>query len=292
LSDNQSIVVMANPAARNGRGAREAHTVSAALRGFGKEVREIRGTSVEESLDLALAAVSEGCDTLVVIGGDGIVNVAVQALVGTDTALGIVPTGTGNDAARGLGLPLGDVAEATTQILNGTRRSVDLARIDDRHYLTALAAGFDAAVAERANNMSWPKGQARYNLAILAELRAFKPRNYRLTIDGEVLEQPGMLVAVANGPSFGGGIRIAHHAQLDDGLLDVVVVDPVPKLELIKMTPKLRTGAISEHPAYKVHRASSVTIEAPDIVGYADGERFGPLPLTVQCVPGALTVIA
>jgi diacylglycerol kinase (ATP) len=101
-----------------------------------------------------------------------------------------------------------------------------------------------------------------------------------------------MLVAVGNGPSFGGGLRIAEGALLDDGLLDVVVIKPMSKRELVRTYPKLVKGTHVHHPQYERHRVRSVTIAAPGIVCYADGERFGPLPLTIECAPGALTVLA
>jgi len=155
-----------------------------------------------------------------------------------------------------------------------------------------MAAGFDAVVNERANRMTWPRGQMRYNLATLAELRTFKPLPYILEIDGTVLHLSAMLVAIGNGPSFGGGLRIAEGAVLDDGYLDVVVIKPMSKFELVRTYPKLFKGTHTMHPQYEHHRARKVTVAAPGIVGYADGERFGPLPITIECVPEALQVLA
>ena len=155
-----------------------------------------------------------------------------------------------------------------------------------------LAAGFDAAVNERANRMTWPKGQMRYNLATLAELRVFEPLPYTLQLDDRQVSLEAMLVAVGNGPSFGGGLRITEGAVLDDGLLDVVIIKPISKPDLIRTYPKLFKGTHIHHPQYEHHLVRSVTIAAPGIVSYADGERFGPLPLTVECAAGALTVLA
>ena len=158
--------------------------------------------------------------------------------------------------------------------------------------MTVLAAGFDAIVNERANRMTWPKGQMRYNIATLAELRTFEPIPYNLDLDGERVSLEAMLVAVGNGPSFGGGLRITEGAILDDGLLDVVIIKPMSKPALIRTYPKLFKGTHVTHPQYEHHRVRSVTVAAPGIVSYADGERFGALPLTVECAPGALTVLA
>ena len=138
--------------------------------------------------------------------------------------------------------------------------------------------------------MTWPKGQMRYNIATFAELRTFKPLSYTLDLDGETMHLDAMLVAVGNGPSFGGGLRITEGASLDDGMLDVVVIGPMSRTGLVRTYPKLFKGTHVTHPQYSHHLARSVTIASPGITTYADGERFGDLPLTVECAPGALTV--
>ena len=140
--------------------------------------------------------------------------------------------------------------------------------------------------------MRWPKGQMRYNLATVAELRVFEPLRYVLDLDGTERQVEAMLVAVGNGPSFGGGMRIAEGADLYDGLLDVVLIKPVSRVELVRTFPKLFNGTHVTHPQFERHRVRRVTVAAPGIVGYADGERFGPLPLTVECVPDAVRILA
>jgi diacylglycerol kinase (ATP) len=264
----------------------------ARLREDGLVVRNLQGRDPDEALDLARQCVSDGVDALVVCGGDGMVHLAVQAVATTGTPLGIIPAGTGNDVARYFDLPRKDPEAAADVVLAGGTRTVDLARSGSRYFVTVLAAGFDAVVNERANRMTWPKGQMRYNLATLAELRVFEPLPYTLQIDDRELTLEAMLVAVGNGPSFGGGLRITEGAELDDGLLDVVIIKPISKPDLIRTYPKLFKGTHVHHPQYEHHHARSVTVAAPGIVSYADGERFGPLPLTVECVPGALTVFA
>ena len=154
-----------------------------------------------------------------------------------------------------------------------------------------LAAGFDAIVNERANAMAWPKGQMRYNLATLAELRVLAPIPYVLELDGVEERLEATLVAVGNGPSFGGGLRITEGAKLDDGMLDVVVIKPLSKLGLLRTYPKLFKGTHVHTPEYRHHRVRRVTVAAPGIVAYADGERIGALPLTIEVVPGALRVL-
>jgi diacylglycerol kinase (ATP) len=131
----------------------------------------------------------------------------------------------------------------------------------------------------------------RYNLATLAELRTFRPIPYVLDIDGEEHRFDASTVAVGNGSSFGGGLRIAEGALLDDGLLDVVVIGPISKVELVRTYPKLFKGTHVHHPEYHHYPARTVTVAAPGVVAYADGERIGALPLTVEVVPQALRVL-
>ena len=288
---DRDIALLTNPTAGKGRGARYRDVAMERLRASGLTVRNLTGRDAAESQDLAHQAVAEGVDALVVVGGDGMVHIAIQALAGTGVPLGLVPAGTGNDVARYFSVPRKDPAAAADVVIAGRTRTIDLARSGDQHYLTVLAAGFDAVVNERANKMTWPQGQMRYNLATLAELRTFEPIPYILDLDGETRSLEAMLVAVGNGPSFGGGLRITEGALLDDGLLDVVIIKPMTKLGLVRTYPKLFKGTHTTHPQYEHHRVRTVTVAAPGIVAYADGERFGALPLTVECAPGALTVL-
>lgn len=258
-------------------------------------MRDLQGRDAAEAADLAAEAVAAGVEALVVVGGDGLVHLAAQVLAGSGTPLGLVPAGTGNDVARYLGLPRRDPAQAADRVgeavLAGRSHAIDLARSGDRWFVTVLCAGFDAVVNERANQMTWPHGQMRYNLATLAELRTFTPLPYVLELDERVVELDAMMVSVGNGPSFGGGLRITEGARLDDGLLDVVVIKPMSKPALARTYPRLFSGTHTTHSSYEHHRVRRVRVTAPGIVSYADGERFGALPLEIEAVPGALRVL-
>ncbi|WP_148613227.1 diacylglycerol kinase family protein [Nocardioides rubriscoriae] len=295
-SSRREIAWLVNPTAGKGRAGRGVAVALSRLRAAGLTVRELAGRDADESLDLARAAVADGTDGLVVVGGDGMVNIGLQATATTSTPLGLVPAGTGNDVARYVGLhglgPLAAADRIVRTLTTGERRTLDLARTGGRYYATVLAAGFDAVVNERANAMAWPKGQMRYNLATLLELRTFTPLSYVLDLDGRELTTRAMLVAVGNGPSFGGGLRITEGALLDDGLLDVVIIKPMSKPDLVRTYPRLFRGTHTTHPQYEHHRVRRVTVAAPGIVAYADGERFGPLPLTIEAVPAAVEVLA
>lgn len=288
----REIALLTNPTSGKGRGATARAAALPRLRDAGFVVRDLTGTDPDHALDLARDAVADGVWALVICGGDGMVHLGIQAVAGTGVHLGIIPAGTGNDVARYLDLPRKDPGAAADRVIASTPRRIDLARSGSRWFVTVLAAGFDAVVNERANGMRWPKGQMRYNLATLAELRTFVPIPYVLELDGTTKRLDAMLVAVGNGPSFGGGLRITEGALLDDGMLDVVIIKPMSKANLIRTYPKLFKGTHVTHPQYEHHRVRTVTVAAPGIVTYADGERFGALPLTIDCDPGALSVLA
>ncbi len=288
----REIALLTNPTAGKGRGARTAAIALPRLREAGFSVRDLAGRDADEARDLARRSVEEGVESLVVCGGDGMVHLAAQVLAGTGTSLGIIPAGTGNDVARYLGIPRSDPQRAADVVVASRVRSIDLARTGATYFVTVLAAGFDSKVNERANAMRWPRGQMRYNVATLAELRVFEPLPYTLELDGEVRRLDAMLVAVGNGPSFGGGLRITEGALIDDGRLDVVVIKPMSKGRLVRSYPRLYNGTITEIPEYEHYRVRQVTVAAPGIVAYADGERVGSLPLTVDVAPNALRVLA
>jgi diacylglycerol kinase (ATP) len=288
----REIALLTNPAAGKGRGARTSALVLPRLQDAGFRVRRLQGRDADEAHDLARQAVEDGVESLVVVGGDGMVHLAVQLLAFSQTSLGIIPAGTGNDAARYFGIPRHDPQAAADVVIGSRVRTVDLARTGPTYFLCVLSAGFDAIVNERANQMSWPRGQMRYNLATLAELRVFEPLDYLLELDGVTRRLRAMMVAVGNGPSFGGGLRIAEGASLEDGLLDVVLFHPIGKRDLVRTYPRLFRGTHASHPAYEHCRVREVTVAAPGVVAYADGERLGPLPLTITAVPAALRVLS
>jgi diacylglycerol kinase (ATP) len=286
------IALLTNPTAGGGRGARHRDLALRRLRDSGLVVRNLEGRDAEEAADLARASVCDGVEALVVCGGDGMVHLAVQAVARTGIPLGIIPAGTGNDVARYLDLPRTDPVAAADRVVARRTRTLDLARSGSRWFVTVMAAGFDAIVNERANRMRWPRGQMRYNLATIAELRTFRPLSYTLDLDGATRRVDAMLVAVGNGPSFGGGLRITEGALMDDGLLDVVIIKEMSRAKLVRTYPKLFSGTHTQVAEYEHHRVRRVTVAAPGIVAYADGERFGELPLTVEAAPAALEVLA
>jgi diacylglycerol kinase (ATP) len=224
------------------------------------------------------------------------VHLALNVVAGTPTPLGIVPAGTGNDLAHTLQLPIKDPAAAADVIADRLAgpgaRPMDAVRVGDKWFGCVLGAGFDSRVNDRANRMSWPRGRMRYNLAIVAELRVFKPLPFVLELDGERWETEAMLVAVGNAKSYGAGMRVTPDAEVDDGLVDIQVLGPVSKPEFLKTFPKVFKGTHVSHPAVTIRRAKVVSLSSPGVTAYADGEYLADLPITCETVPGAVRVLA
>lgn len=292
------LVVAVNPAAAFGASRGVGPETVALLRAEGHEVVSLEADSFE-TLRSAVEAALPGADALIVVGGDGMSSLGVNVVAGSTIPLGIVPAGTGNDCARGLGIPVGNTTAAVRLLLAALEhgpRTVDAGRVTQggasTWFLGVLSAGFDATVNETANRMRWPRGPRRYTLAMVWELLRMRPIAYRLAIDGERREVRALLAAVANGTSFGGGMLIAPEARFDDGQLDVFLVAPLSRLQFIRLFPSVFAGAHVSNPAVSIVRAARVRLEADGAVGYADGERLGPLPLDVEVVAGALRVLA
>ncbi|MBO3752339.1 YegS/Rv2252/BmrU family lipid kinase [Streptosporangiaceae bacterium NEAU-GS5] len=285
------LVLLVNPAARGGRSLRALDPVVRRLQDAGRTVSVIVGTSASDALTRACTAVAEGPGALVAFGGDGLVHLAVQAVAGTDVPLGIIPAGTGNDIAHAFGVPGRDLVAAADVVARGKPRAVDAAKINDEWFAGAVACGFDSRVNERANAMTWPAGMARYILATALELRSFTPIPFRITLDDQVIEREAMLVAIANVPSYGAGMKVCPSARTDDGLLDVLILDAIPKGRFVRLFPSVYRGTHVGHEGVSIVKSASVTVEAPDVIAYADGERIGPAPFTCVVEPGALRVL-
>ncbi|MEV6927952.1 diacylglycerol kinase [Dactylosporangium sp. NPDC051485] len=294
-----NIALLANPTAGKGRRASLLPVVVERLGAGGAAVTVLAGGSAAQVRAEAHRAVEDGCDALVAMGGDGTVHLGLQAVAGRPVPFGIVPAGTGNDFAVRLGLPASPVAAAgvvADALRDGTRRSIDLARLEGADgtrvwFGAVLAAGFDAFVNERANRIRWPRGPQRYNRAIVEELLALRPRRYRMSLDGIPAEFDSVLVAVGNTESYGGGFRILPGADPADGLLDVVVAEPLGRLTLMRLRPKVLKGTHVHDRRVRTMRARTVELAADGVTAYADGERICPLPVTITCVPGALTLL-
>ncbi|GAA1956351.1 diacylglycerol kinase [Catenulispora subtropica] len=295
------VVALINPTSAKGAGARAGQRAVAALRGAGIEVTDIVGRDAADGEEQAREALLKHPDAaLVVVGGDGMVSAGLRLLTGDpDRALGVIPAGTGNDTARSLGIPLKDPEAAAAVIAAGEAGRIDLGEATTgagtgrevvRRFTTVMACGLDSRVNDRANRMSWPRGKRRYDLSMLLELPRFKAPRFRIRLDDRELDTECMLVAIGNGPSYGGGMLICPEAALDDGRFQATVVDRVGKPTLLTIFPKVFSGRHVTHPKVSVHHAAEIELRAEGVSCWADGERIGELPVRLRTLPGALLV--
>ena len=290
------IAVLSNPFAGKGRGRAAAAGAVAHLHAHGVAVREYAGSSAEDTRSLAATALAAEPTALVVVGGDGTLSGILDVVVATTVPVVLVPAGTGNDFARALGLPRRDIAAAAELAVSGRVRAVDVGEVRSGErrslFLTVAALGFDARVSERTNRLRWPRGGARYYLALLIELARLHPVTFTIACDDDApMIAPGTLVAVGNTASYGGGMPVAAGAAPDDGQLDVVQVTPLGRLHLLRLFPLLLQGRHLDRPEVTHRRAVRVRISAPDLVVYADGERVGEDECTITVRPAALRVL-
>jgi diacylglycerol kinase (ATP) len=305
VTASSRILVLVNPSSGKGRASLAAPTAEQRLQQRGHEVVQVLGADFDDALVRLRAAIAEQTPAAVVAcGGDGTVHLCIQAIAGTDIPFGILPFGTGNDNATLHGIP--DDPDAAADIIADALQA-DRHRVIDagwavsadgveRWFLGVLSSGFDSMVNERANRMTWPKGNARYVAAILAELRTFKPVPYVMVLDegtdSELREDKrGMLVAVGNGTQYGGGMKVCPGALVDDGLLAVTFLDELSTPTFLRVFPTVYKGTHVHRPEVHEHAATTVRLEAPGQVAYADGERIGPLPVEIKIVPGAVRLL-
>jgi diacylglycerol kinase (ATP) len=227
---------------------------------------------------------SEG---VIAVGGDGLLHIILQLVVPFQIPFTIIPAGTGNDFVRTLGWDLEKIDSQLARVTSTMPAPIDLGLVDGEWFGAILSTGFDSIVNEKANTMQWPKGPMKYNAAIAIELPRFKPRHYDITLDDRTISTEAMLIAVANGRSYGGGMLVCPNASIRDALFDVMVLHPVSKLEFMKVFPKVFAGTHVSHPAVEIVRSKNVTIDSK-AVAYADGERIGQLPIAAECIHDAV----
>ena len=241
---------------------------------------------------LAREAAARGADIVVAAGGDGTFGEVASGIVGSRSRLAILALGTGNDFARAIGLD-GSLEQAIATIISGRPRRIDLGTANGRPFLNVAGCGFDAVVGERVNRgYRWLRGSAAYVAAVLESLRDFRAVPMRLEVDGRQFAVRAMLCAIANGPAFGGGMRVAPDAELDDGLFDVCIVSELSRPAFLRAFPRVYRGTHTTHPNVTMLRARRVRIEsdrqAPLLV---DGDLVGTTPAVFEVMPSAIEVL-
>jgi len=282
-------LLLVNPTSGGGKGKSQGQIVSDYLARHSLDFIEISGSSYESAASALAHAIrkTSHLEALIVVGGDGMAHLAIQELAKSSIPLILIPAGTGNDFARSLGLPLSDPISILERSRKNSATAIDLGTVNGRYFCEVLSTGFDSVVNERANRMRLISGRSKYNLAILLELPLFRPRRYAFAVDGASFEVDAMLIAIANGASYGGGMRVCPDAKLDDGRFDLMILEPVSKLEFLRVFPRFFSGSHIDHPRVRIMRGSKVEVEA-QAVAYADGERIGQLPITAEIATSAL----
>lgn len=278
-------LLVVNPTSGGGKGSKIATEVRTELKKLKLSYRELVGSSGESAQALLREAISrDEIDAVIVVGGDGMINHVLQILANTKIPLLPIAAGTGNDFVRTLGIPMG--INALKLLSNASAEAIDLGRVNGRFFVNILSTGFDSLVNERANRMKI-KNRIKYNLAMVIELPLFRPKSYRIEVDGKTFDSEAMLIAIGNGQSYGGGMRVCPDASLQDGTLDLMILEPVSKFEFLRVFPKVYKGTHIYHPQVKILKGKEIAISA-SAVAYADGERIGALPIQVESVKGAI----
>lgn len=222
---------------------------------------------------------------VICVGGDGLTHLILQVVVPRGIAFAVIPAGNRNDFLRSLGWSLDEIKSELNCIISTPPQPIDLGNVDSEWFATILYTGFDSVLNQKADTLRWLSRFPRYKVAMALELPRFKPLTYEISTDTFSFHTEAMLIAVANGRSFGGGMQIAPQAQLHDGLFDIVIIEPVGKLEFLKLLALIYSGSHINHPKVKMLRSSKVKISAAAIA-YADGERIGFAPISAECIKG------
>ena len=255
----------------------------------------LRTTARGDARTFAAEAAAAGYDTVLSIGGDGTANEVAGGLIGSDTALGLVPMGSGNGLARTLGIPL-DPARAVDSLAHAVRRRMDVGMVNGRPFLNVAGAGFDAQVGAdfHAHGLrGGRRGVFTYVRLSLMRTWSYRAEQWRLEAGDGRFEGRALVVAFVNGRQYGGGAVMAPGARLDDGLLDVVVIEDAPGFELVWNASRLFLGSIEKFRRYRRFPARVAVLEGGSaFVHHRDGEPEGDAArLEVSVQPLALAIL-
>jgi len=287
------LIILLNPDAGRGRARKLLGRAAEVFRQqrVSFEVRESR--CAEHLTELARQASEEKPDLIVSAGGDGTHHYVINALYQSGVPLGLLPLGTGNDLAKGIGIPM-DAISAAAALLNGPIQEIDLAQAGPVVYGCIAGVGFDSTVTRYANDHArWLSGPLAYTWALLRCMSAYRPQQLEIVADGERFSGAVLFAVVGNNSSYGGGMRLAPRAKLDDGLLDVCIVPYLSRLELLRWVPRAYRGEHLNHPGIRYLQARAITLRAAGRMElFGDGEFLQELPVTIQVLPRALRVIS
>jgi len=285
-------IILVNPNAGRGKARSVLREALEVVRreGIAADVEESR--NAQHLLVLARQAAAEKPDAVVSLGGDGTQHYVLNGIMGSEVPLGIVPCGSGNDLARGLGIPVQARAAAEVLCVANTRR-VDLGHVGGTVFSCIAGAGFDSVVTRYANErVRRLKGSLAYGWSILRSLENYRPEQLEIVSDVQRFSGDVIFAVVGNNVSYGGGIHLTPRARLDDGLLDVCVVPYMGKTELLRWVPSAYRGQHLRHPRIIYFQTSKVSLSSPSRLElFGDGEFIQELPATIEVIPRALSII-
>jgi YegS/Rv2252/BmrU family lipid kinase len=287
----RAVALVVNPSAGGGRAARALPLVQARLGALGLHVETEATRDLEHARGLAAEAARSG-RVVTALGGDGLLGCVAGALREIPGAvLGVLPGGRGNDFARMAGIPL-DPEAACEVIAHGTPRPIDLGAAGDRAFIGIASLGFDSDANRIANDAPAWLGRLVYPYGLLRALAAWKPAAFVVDVDGERVAFSGWSVAAANSRYFGGGMLLAPDARLDDGALDVVLIQDITKVGYLRTAPSVFKGTHVRNTAVRVLRGADVRVECDrPFAVYADGDPIGQTPIALRALPAALQVL-
>lgn len=286
------LTILFNPAAGRGKAHRALREALEILNRGGVKPQILESRSAPHLVELARRACEAKPDALVSAGGDGTHHYVLNGLFGSEIPLGLIPLGTGNDFAKGVGVPV-EPRAAAAALLSGRTRRIDLARVGSTVYGGVAGVGFDSVVSRYANErVRWVRGRFAYAWAILRCLRRCRAEPLDLGTDGRNVSGEVMFAIVGNNTSYGGGVKIAPRARLDDGLLDVCVVPAMGVLELLRWVPRAYRGEHLAHPRIVYFQARKIALDSSSRLElFGDGEFMQVLPATIEVVPRAVRVL-
>ena len=250
-------------------------------------------TAPKAAIDIAKKAIIEDYDTVVAVGGDGTVLEVINGIAGSHVNLGIIPAGSGNDLARTLNIPF-DLQEALAIITTFTPHieKMDIGRVNGKYFANVAGIGFDTEVLKTLVQMKKIfSGTLAYILSVLKTLIYYKHKKVTLVLDGQTMEKEILLLAIANGKYYGGGMMIAPNADVTDGFFDVCIINKMPKWKILRLFPTIFKGTHINVPQVECFKAKEVTIVSENELVNCDGELIATTPITFSIVAEPINII-
>ena len=280
------IHVLINQLARRGKGAKAARLIFRCFEELDVDYALVPGETLPEVKHNLQELVDRGAERIIVAGGDGIIHHAIQSIATTETVLGIIPIGTGNDFRRALAIPAGIENAVATSL--GEPSPIDLLKVNDRWVASVMTFGFSSDVNVRAEGMRWPTGPSRYTVSTLVSLRSLSSQFVNFSIDDIPFEREISLWNVANTSDFGGGMKIAPAANPFDGIANLTLVSKVGRFELLRFFRRVFSGSHMSHPKVEGLDGKRIVVETAGLGLWADGEFMGESPAVIDLVPDAI----